>query len=173
MSSTNLTLLTGGAVVILSGTDLFPGMSINDFFKDSNYVAFFYNDQMSNIGHWVLVSKKQGFETGEAFLEDEKGDTWIEYFDPLGLPVDEITKIWGEPNTQLKDFLESTNLKIRMTDKAVEDRNHNTCGRHVVMRWYFRDFNLEHYIEFLNNTSLTPDQLVTLLSTGLSVQTSE
>ena len=150
--------MTNNEVRIVSEDDLDEKTTLRKFFNGYEAVAFFYSSP-SGIGHWVLVSLKT----------DEDDKKFIEYFDPLALPVDEINAVWGNPDKKgLKDFLNNIGLPVKKASRALERKDHETCGRHVAVRFHFRAFPLDEYIAFMkSHPKLSSDEFTTFLSLGL------
>jgi hypothetical protein len=116
-----------------------------------------------NFGHWTAIIKINNRS--------------VEFFDPYGYFPD--TELQFIPN----DIKHETHQDERHVAKLLFEspyelsfnehkyqklkRNINTCGRHCAMRVLFKNMPLKEYNNMMYSTELTPDQLVSVVTTAL------
>ena len=97
-------------------------------------------------GHWVCIFKLDPYT--------------IEFFNPYGgFPDDSllhINKIFRKESGQnyplLSELLLNSPYKLTYNEFSIQRKNPNikTCGRHCVVRLWYRDLSLYDYIDFLD-----------------------
>lgn len=113
-----------------------------------------------NYGHWTCVFKRGNL---------------IEHFDSYGLMVDDelnfdmdpyFRKISNQDYPHLSFLLYNSNYDLSFNEHQFQKKlkNIQTCGRHVIVRLWFRHLPLEEYKSFFDNQKYDPDTIVTFLT---------
>jgi hypothetical protein len=154
LSGKEVEKLMGGKTKIITYKDLKDYDTIEEVLEPYGNVIMLY-ESMMGVGHWVLI-----------FINKDGN---IEVFDPYGVKPDDqlnwINDDFREESGQLLPHL--THLMLK-TPKEVEynnyqfqkyDPNVNTCGRHSIMRYLLKDFNIDEYKQIMDMYK-NPDLLV-------------
>ncbi len=121
-------------------------------------------ETQKNFGHWTLIFKLN--------------DNTVEFFDSYALkPDDELLFI---PNTfrisnnemvpYLSYLIYNSGYNIEYNDYKLQKKlkDINTCGRHVVSRLLFRDYDIDKYAKTIKDSGTSPDNFVTILTNFVS-----
>lgn len=136
---------------------------INEIFNDNNQAILFYD--LGPIGHWVGLIRKP----------DENS---IEYIDPYGLQPSSPLK-WVDENQRIKmginiDYLNPLLKNARLqgtkiiinknTFQSAQNKDNNTCGRHVASRMLLSELSLPEYKKVISDSKMNADKFVTLFT---------
>jgi hypothetical protein len=136
---------------------------INEIFNSNNQAIIFYD--LGPIGHWVGLIRKP----------DENS---IEYMDPYGQKpssplnwVNENQRItMGINEDFLNPLLEKAKLKgtkiivSKHKFQSMQNKDNNTCGRHVVSRMLLSELSLPEYNKVIKDSKMNADKFVTLFT---------
>ena len=146
-------------VAIHEYRDLDKMDSYMDLFGDHEGAVILYETR-DNFGHWVLVLNLGGNQ--------------VEFFDPLGIPVDGELGIipdyyrtrLNEVTPHLTHLLQGVRVKNNMKQLQKVDNEINTCGRHVVCRFrlYEMGFALEEYVRLFEKQLEPADDTVSKIT---------
>ncbi len=143
LSDKDILKLTKKKCSIYIEEDLRYVKNIDTLFKYNNCAVILLDNGNPDVGHWIVMTKISN-------------DT-IEYFDPVGLPPDFISK-----KKYLRKLIDNSHYKYLIYNgiyiqKVREDIN--TCGRYVALRimlWNDMKCTLKEYLDFLTDFS-NPD----------------
>jgi hypothetical protein len=166
LSSEDISKTFNGRIKVLTYTELAEYNTLDDLLAPYGVVVILYLTK-KNFGHWVLLFRYPD------------NPSHIEFFDSYGL----------FPDSELKfvpsNFRKENNMKFPhltwllykyLTNNPkgkIEYNNHrfqekeedvNTCGRHVINRYIYKDQYINDYYEMMNfvrkSTGLSYDQIV-------------
>jgi hypothetical protein len=107
-------------------------------------------------GHYIILLKHN--------------DNTYELFDPLGYEPDyELKFLPYNKDPQLSTLIkryESNGGKVIINRTKFErdaDRV-NTCGRHCIVRYSFKEMSLSEYTEFIRSSKIKTDKLITIMT---------
>jgi hypothetical protein len=150
---------------ILSYPQLLKATSIDQVLDKKGRLLLLYLTQDQNTGHWVCLLKRRNTD-------------FIEYFDPYGNYRPDGEASWNTPEEQ-REFQQSTKQLTRLLESSpyeVKSNAHhfqsnkkdvNTCGRHCVTRLYFKHLSLPDYIKLVEDSCVSPDDLVSGFTNNL------
>lgn len=135
---------------------------INDLFKNDWPCILLY-EQFRNTGHFTCLQRIINHSS-----TGDPPEMYIEYFDPLAFPIDELISVWREHIPHYLSILlhKHPEFNIISSHERVQNINLNTCGRHVVTRLYNKDKSLSQYLRFLHRRG-NMDMYVTRFTSGL------
>lgn len=155
-----------GKANIITYKELYKYKNINEALGKYNALIILY-EAKPNIGHWVVLWKTPHNKT-------------IEFFDPYGMIPDEELKwiplTFRQQSQQLQKkivemlydssseyIIEYNNYRFQ----NIKDLNIATCGRHCVLRLYFRNLPIDSYYKMIFKAckyyGCNPDELVSAL----------
>jgi hypothetical protein len=139
--------------------DLHKFTNIDQLMGNSDAVIILY-EMKENYGHWVLL-----FKTGNKQLQ---------FFDPYGLKIDEELKFAqynlrlhnGQITPHLTSIIKNSDYTVHSnTTKYQQWKAHtNTCGRHVAVRYLYKNLNHDDYKKLMTKQKLKPDEYVALMT---------
>lgn len=121
----------------------------DEFFYPYDSVVLLYETDV-DVGHWICVQRRV----------NDKGEIYIEFFDPYGDNLDEtlefsvndkypyLTKLFYESG--IDDYIWS-NMRLQ----KLED-NVNTCGRWCIARLRYKDLCLGHFQDMIIKSGYYP-----------------
>jgi len=144
--------------------ELFPGKLIFKLYEE-----LYKYDRLEDVfdGHEGLVILYQFTKYQGHFILLTKRPESIEVFDSLAMPPDGELKLFPynkDPilSTLIRRYKGKTVINTykfqRDTDKVT------TCGRHCLVRFAFREFNLAQFTDFIKSANMPYDRLVTIMS---------
>ena len=112
-------------------------------------------------GHWTCI-----FEVNKDL---------VEFFDPYSIMIDKqlqkinpaFKRVNNMNHTYLSNLLYNSHypkIEYNHYDFQKRGKNINTCGRHVIVRLWLRELNLEQYNDFIKSFGLPADYVVTQLT---------
>jgi len=108
-------------------------------------------EQMRDTGHFIAIQ-----------LRVKNKDLYLEYFDPLGFPIDALLDFWHKKVPKyLSQLINASKLPVVANKIAPQSREVNTCGRHCVTRLKHNDLTLPEYLTFILAQKPNPDYFVT------------
>jgi len=162
LSDSDLLKICNNNIKIYTYTSLFQFNDIDDLFTEYDYIIILYQMRKMNSGHWVSIYR------------DEINNTLV-YFNPYGKKVDfeiSLPDSFVKRNylTELiNKSLHKYKLDINTYKFQLLEKDMNTCGRHVAVRYFFRNYSNREYKEILDatikrNNYKNADELVTCLT---------
>lgn len=155
---------------------------VNDLLNDKTKVILY--PYLSKINHIdevldpydscvILYLTRKGYGHWTCLIRN--GDK-VEFFDPYGYMIDsqldwdipkEVRTIYKEDYPYLTELLLDSGYDIHFNQYKLQKKctDIRTCGRHCVVRIWYKDLDLDDYNKFIRSTEYTPDELVTILTT--------
>jgi hypothetical protein len=155
--------LTGDEVLKLFGSKL------NFMLYEKLYSCNSLADILEGKDGTVILYQYEKFE-GHYVLLMKRNDNEYEYFDPLGYEVDYALAYFRyDKSPQLSDLIRrhQNNGGTVTINKQKFERDAeriNTCGKHVIVRYSFKEMNLSEYTHFIKSSRIKSDRLVTMLT---------
>lgn len=107
-------------------------------------------------GHYIILLKHD--------------DNTYELFDPLGYEPDyELKFLPYDKDPQLSTLIKryennGGKVIINRTKFERDAERVNTCGRHCVVRYAFKEMSLSQYTEFIRSSRIKTDKLITIMT---------
>jgi hypothetical protein len=151
----------GGKSKVILYKDLFKYGNLTNLFKDFDIIFILY-EWANKIGHWVVLIK-----TGN----------YIEFYDSYSYEADNQFKFIPAHfhyKPILTKMLANSNPKFSLNYnnyKFQKSGNVATCGRHCLVRAWFKDMNIDDYKGMLDyikkNTGYDYDEIVTIMTQNI------
>jgi hypothetical protein len=155
LSDTDINKILHPRTNIFTYPDLDMMNTIDEAFDTEGRCMMLYPTTSETSGHWVCMIKRP---------------KEIEFFDPYGkVPDSELKWISSEKRrefnmeqpTLTRLFKESGERIVYNSHDFQKDKmDVNTCGRHCVVRLYYKDMSLADYIKIIKSSGLSPDEFV-------------
>lgn len=162
LSDIEIKRVLGGETKIITYPELAKYKTIDELLQPYGNVIILYLTG-ENYGHWTCLFK----------LDDKN----VEFFDPYALKPDRELKlipmhfrrIKNQVTPHLSHLLYNSKYTIHYNDYPLQKhfRDINTCGRHCIIRLYFKNINIDKYIKLMTNQKKSPDEIVTYLTSFL------
>jgi hypothetical protein len=159
LSGEDILRMCDDGVTIREYRDLAKFTSIEEVFGNKRGAVILYETR-EKFGHWVLLLKI--------------GSNTVEFFDPLGIPLDQelgfipdyYRKMLDEEIPHLTHLLANVDVVSNTTQLQEVDHEINTCGRHVVSRYRFfvLGYTLHRYVNLYKNQKESPDDTVSKIT---------
>lgn len=125
--------------------------SLDELFNDNLHVVLFYDSDMSDVGHYVLLSHVQ-FQPYHI----------LEYFDPTGLRPDGASKKLNQSPALknrkfLKEFCDRSGVKTMRWNNVKLQGNTMICGKWCVLRALSISTPFKEFLEIFQSSTLEPD----------------
>jgi len=159
LTANDIIRLTDNKVKIVVYSDLVNYKNIDDVFEDKQGIVLLYQNTQ-NSGHWVLLYKLP--------------KNILYFFDPYGFQLDSELK-WSSYLVQqgflkepaLSYLIKNSQYKLLQNKVKYQQLANgvNTCGRHIICRFNYRNMKDKEYQVFLfNNQHYNPDFWVSILT---------
>ena len=151
----------GGKSKVILYKDLFNYGNLTNLFKDANIVFILY-EWANKIGHWVLLIKTGNYiEFFDSYSYE--ADNQFEFIPPQFHYKPILTKLLANSNPKFS--LNYNNYKFQKSGDVA------TCGRHCLVRAWFKNMNIDDYKGMLDyikeNTGYDYDTIVTILTQNI------
>jgi hypothetical protein len=146
-------------IQIVTYSSLFKVSNIDDILYPTGAAVILYQTK-KNYGHWTCIfirNKTLCFFDSYAMMPDDP--------DRLKYVDEEILIQMNETHAFLAELMKNSRYKfLDYNEYRQQSKNSTTCGRHVIVRIWLRDFNNKEYNKFMHSTKYSPDELVTILT---------
>ena len=92
-----------------------------------------------------------------------RGKHGIEFFDPLGLGLRNVTSV-THSRKHLQKLLEGHDFVNNKVKYQKLENDTNTCGRHCVTRWNCIGMTPKKYQMLMHSKQLSPDEIVVMMT---------
>jgi hypothetical protein len=152
--------LTRGKANILAYPVLEQFSDLEEVFEGKDHAIILFETR-KGFGHWISISKI--------------GENQLEYFDPIGVGIDEEldliptqTRIeLGEVEPHLTVLIRKSGKHIKVNKRKVQEtaEDVNTCGRWATARIMFEEVQLNKFLDSMTkNKTYSPDFWVSALT---------
>ena len=127
------------------------GKSLSKLLPNDSAILILFTDHSQPskpIGHFCLLFKFKNK---------------IEFFDPLGLGLRNVTSI-THSRKFLQKLLQNHDFHNNKFKYQRREEDVNTCGRHCATRWNLAQLSPDKYQRFMHDDRLHPDDIVTLMT---------
>ena len=160
--------LTDNEIPVMVYSDLIEKGVLNVLLSTPSMACIFLYRTSENYGHWLLIwLKTQGKEKG-IYVFDSYGNTpdSEEYKKYVSESV--LMSVHQDEPYLLKELYDS-GFRIYFNEfpHQIDKKNVATCGRHCVVRSSFLDMDTDEYDKMITAGSLTPDEKVLILTSGI------
>jgi hypothetical protein len=127
------------------------GKSLSKLLANNSAILILFTDHSQPskpVGHFCLLFKF---------------NNKIEFFDPVGLGLQNVTSI-THSRKHLQKLLQGHEFHNNKTKYQRQENDTQTCGRHCSTRWNMAGFSPKKYQMFMHDKRLSPDDIVTLMT---------
>lgn len=138
LSDSDIEFYLGEKVRVINFSELRNYKHIDDLLpRDKSYVIILI-EQEKNTGHWIALMRQDMMVYGG---KKSGMKTVIEYFNSYGLKpnyeMKYFNKLFGQNKNDLTKLLKNNDYEVIYNNvpfQSIDNKNANTCGRHVICR---------------------------------------
>ena len=160
--------LTDNEIAVMTYSDLIEKGVLNVLLSTPNMACIFLIRQSMDYGHWVLIwlktkGKEKGFYFYDSYGNEVDSKEYKKYVSESVLMA-----VHQDEPYLLKELYDS-GFRIYFNEfpHQIDKKNVASCGRHCIVRSSFLDLDTNEYDKMITAGSLTPDEKVLILTSGI------
>jgi hypothetical protein len=168
LTDTEMRELTDNEIPIMTYSELVDNGVLNVLLSTPSKACIFLIRQSLDYGHWVLIwLKNEGRERGLYFY-DSYGNTPDSEEYKKYVSTNVLKAVEQDEPYLLKELYDS-GFRIYFNEfpHQIDKKDISSCGRHCIVRSSFLDMDTNDYDKIITAGSLTPDEKVLILTSGI------